>query len=243
MKAEDYSNMYGICTLPLCPVRAEASDKAELVDELLFGDRITVLERLEKWSRVRCVEYDYDGWVDNKQYTIVKSDDYEAIGRWKGVVAEPLMYVSLGEDSFLAPMGAKLPESVGQGLSHPVDLAVKLLHTPYLWGGKSCMGIDCSGLTQVVHRVCGVQLPRDASQQANCGQSVDSIDVAKPNDLCFFTKVQDREAKIIHVGIYMGQNSIIHASGQVRIDRIDGCGIFNTELGQYTHYLHSIRRM
>lgn len=112
------------------------------------------------------------------------------------------------------------------------------------------MGIDCSGLTQVVYRVCGLQLPRDASQQALCGQAVGSIDEAEPNDLCFFTKIHEKEAAeshktqaIIHVGIYMGGNRIVHASGQVRIDRIDSRGIFNADLGQYTHQLHSIRHV
>lgn len=239
MKVEDYKSMYAVCTLPLCPVRAEASDKAELVDELLFGDRMTVLERQEKWSRIRCEEYDYEGWVDNKQYTIVEKAEYDAIGQWEGFVAEPLMNVSLGDDSFLVPMGGRLPD-VTQSCNNPVALAVKLLHTPYLWGGKSCMGIDCSGLTQVVYRVCGMMLPRDASQQALCGEEVKSIGNAACNDLCFF---KNEKGKIIHVGIYMGDNRIVHASGQVRIDRVDGKGIYNDERGLYTHTLATIRRV
>ena len=102
------------------------------------------------------------------------------------------------------------------------------------------MGIDCSGLTQVVYKVCGIQLPRDASQQALIGKVVESLDDAIENDLCFFA---NDKGCVIHVGIYMGDNCIIHASGQVRIDRLDSRGIYNADMGQYTHTLCSIRRI
>ena len=258
--------MHAICTLPLCPVRAEASDKAEQVDQLLFGDRMTVIERLEKWSRIQCADYDYTGWIDNKQYTTVDDEQFAVAGKWNNFADEPVTKVSLGDDSILVPMGSRLPEQSDNQANkqsiNPIDLAIKLLHSPYLWGGKSCMGIDCSGLTQVVFRVSGQQLPRDASQQALCGLPVDSIEKAVPNDLCFFSKFPQNNADsetpdhsgiqafkhsnnlpITHVGIYMGAGHIIHASGQVRIDRIDNTGIFNAEQNCYTHKLLCIRHI
>ena len=121
-----------------------------------------------------------------------------------------------------------------------VDHAYLYLNSPYLWGGRHPFGIDCSGLVQVCYKMIGVSMPRDAWQQAEPGHALSFIEEAEPGDLAFF---DNEEGRITHVGIMLENNHIIHASGKVRIDRIDHQGIFNNEINDYTHRLRIIKRV
>lgn len=133
----------------------------------------------------------------------------------------------------------KEDESPTEKAPSPSDCAMKLLGAPYLWGGKTAFGIDCSGLVQVAFKVCGIQLPRDASQMVEMGDSV-AIGEQRENDLAFFS---NEKGLICHVGICLDRNGIIHASGCVRVDKLDNVGIFNGEREIYTHKLACIKRI
>lgn len=248
-------------------MRAAASHRSELVSQLLFGESCELLERQEySWSRVRCTYDGYEGWVDSRQLTPLAPKEAEAVERWPLVVDSPTATISLTSPSLLpgehmlapitVPMGSRLPAEHRLSLAdltlehsfipseavafRTLSIAYQLLNAPYLWGGKTLMGIDCSGFTQTVFKVYGTPLPRDASQQASQGQPIASLAEARKGDLLFFSNPQGR---ITHVGIHFGGQSIIHASGRVRIDKVDPTGIYNFEEQRYTHHLHSIRRI
>ena len=114
------------------------------------------------------------------------------------------------------------------------------LNAPYLWGGKTPFGVDCSGFTQMVYKLNGYKLMRDASQQSKQGEALSFIEESEPGDLAFF---DNEEGNIIHVGIIMDDNYIIHASGKVRIDRLDHLGIYNAEINKHTHKLRVIKKI
>ena len=246
---------YGFCALPVVPMRAEASDRAEMVSQLLFGDTFVVKQKGDKWSLI-VMDYDgYEGWIDTKQIYFIQEQDYNQVKAWDIRPASLVTSAVVDGMELLLPMGCSLPSAavsgvpgleIEHGVAHNrvglslLDIASKWLGVPYLWGGKTCMGVDCSGFTQTVFRTCGIPLLRDASQQATQGVAIADLADAQPGDLCFF---HNDSGRIIHVGIYMGNGRIIHASGCVRIDTLDTKGIYNASLQLYTHTLSSIRRI
>jgi hypothetical protein len=120
------------------------------------------------------------------------------------------------------------------------DDAMLYLNAPYLWGGRTPFGIDCSGFVQMVYKLKRIKLLRNANQQATQGEVISLLDEAEPGDLVFF---DDDEGKITHVGLLIDRTRLIHCSGKVRIDAIDHQGIYNHDIQQYTHRLRLIKRI
>lgn len=249
----------GICLYALIPARKEPSDKAELVTEILFGETYKVLESNDKWLLIRTTADEYTCWIDKKQHHSI-NDETLYVGERAKRLIEWITEKS-SDLTFPVPMGSIIPnenqhfewngkffyrakDEIAPNNYSVLDYARTYLNTPYRWGGKSPMGIDCSGFVQVLYSLKKVSLPRDAYQQAECGELVSFIDQAQPGDLAFF---DNSEGRITHVGIIFstapGQIEIIHSSGKVKIDRLDHVGIFDVQAGLYTHNLRLIRRI
>lgn len=246
---------YGICNLSVIPLRYEPSDRSELVSQVLYGEHFKVIEQRKKWSRIRLAFDSYEGWIDNIQYLEIREEDYIKIDSQQPLIAADLVDFINCEDKQLMsiPLGASLSSLLflkhtfeGHSISkkQPKEALIKtaylFLNTPYLWGGKTNFGIDCSGFTQVVYKLNGYKLFRDASQQVTQGDPLSFIEESEPGDLAFF---DNEEGAITHVGIMMKDNYIIHAHGKVRVDRIDHTGIFNSEKRIYSHKLRVIKKI
>lgn len=234
----------GICMVTVAPVRAENSDKAEIVTEILFGESADILEVNKNWTRIR-MHYDgYEGWMDSKQIRPVR--DEELARRKVTLITEDFASVMMKDGKTLLSMGSEVEfPAVASRRSHDLRESIALtarefINVPYLWGGKSFFAVDCSGFTQLVYKIHEVKLPRDTSQQVEVGESLTFVEESQPGDLAFF---ENAEGKIIHVGIMLENQKIIHASGKVRIDTLDSTGIFNKELNKHTHKLRVIKNV
>jgi len=252
--------MFGICNLAIVPVRAEASDRSEQVSQLLFGEHFKIIEMTAKWVQVEIAYDGYIGWIDSKQYQAISEEQYQILNDTPIVLnADLVEYITTPNNQLTSiTLGASLSfldiEEININKYHfegfkvcgekpksdLIKTAFMYLNAPYLWGGKTPFGIDCSGFTQMVYKLNGHKLLRDASQQATQGEALSFIEESEPGDLAFF---DNEEGNIIHVGIMMENNYIIHASGKVRIDRLDHLGIYNAEVNRHTHKLRVIKKV
>lgn len=252
-----------ICVVPVMPLRAGPAHQSEMVSQLIFGECAIILENFVagEWVKIRN-QYDrYEGWATKNQLVSIEEELYQE--PTEEYTSELLTQVSVSGHPMYVPLGSFL-----KGIRHgemqwskvnvlfkgePLKpdhtkitdkqirhLAYQYLNVPYLWGGRSVFGVDCSGFTQSVYRLAGKVLPRDASQQVKCGKEIGEETAPKCGDMAFF---KDKEGKIVHVGLMLNDFEIIHAAGKVRVDRLDKKGILKSDTNEYTHELAMIRRL
>lgn len=256
---------YGICEYSLIPVRIEPGNKSEMVTQLLFGHTFIIIEEQAEWYQIRITDDNYEGWIDRKLANLISEQEFKHLTSNPHQIATDLVQVitnlttnsmfpillgsniySETEKSFFfnkqeyAFDGALTSSEQDFSRARIIENALMYQHAPYLWGGKSPFGIDCSGLVQMAFYLSGIKLLRDASQQATQGETINLISDAAPADLCFF---DNEEGEITHVGILLPDSKILHASGHVRIDSVDHQGIFNSETQTYSHKLRIIKKI
>ena len=243
-------------------MRLSTTDTSEMVNQIVFGEHFEVLERDKKWSKIRLHFDGYEGYIDNKQYEEISSETYKELSnRAKTYSGELIDLITDNHNNLTTiPLGANLPfyeknsfkinntlfsykgKVNGEKLTKNaiIEVAYLFLNVPYLWGGKTPFGIDCSGFTQTVYKLCGFNLLRDAKEQATQGEVLSFIEESEAGDLAFF---DNEEGNITHVGIIMNDYNIIHAHGKVRIDKLDHSGIYNIDTQQHSHKLRVIKKM
>ncbi|MFK5890916.1 MAG: C40 family peptidase [Flavobacteriaceae bacterium] len=253
---------YGICNLNSIPLRATPNDTSEMVSQVLFGESFEIIDKKDTWLQVILSFDGYQGWIDGKQQVNVSKETFETLQKEpQALVADMVNFVSYNNTELVAlSLGATLPFFKNKSFNinkiaysfdggifiekmlkeSLIENAYFYLNSPYLWGGKTPFGIDCSGFTQMVYKLSGHTLLRDASQQATQGETLSFIEESDPGDLAFF---DNEEGNIIHVGIILANHHIIHAHGKVRIDKLDQSGIYNVDTKRHTHKLRIIKKI
>lgn len=257
---------YGISGLSIIPVRKEPSEKSEMISQLLFGEYFKIMEEFVGWCRIISGYDEYEGWIDSKMITPLTSRTYNKIKKSPVAVSTDIVNLvsSNNGHNVIIPAGSTLPcwrpykhefsinkeifrmdgnihyRKIKNVRQFIIQHSLMYINSPYLWGGRSPMGIDCSGFSQILYKMAGITIPRDASMQVHLGNALSFVDESRPGDLAFF---DNDEGAIVHVGIIWKKNKIIHSSGQVRIDNLDEFGIFNVDKHNYTHKLRVIKRI
>ena len=232
-----------ICTVSVAAIRSEASHESTMISQLLFGEVVEVLEKEEHFVYISIPPFDDKGWVDSKQVAAYRASSESQSEPF--VVDELFRVIDHGSGPKLLSMGSELKESepvesTRLPRERVVKCALSLIGVPQLEAGRSSFGIDSSALVQLCYKVVGVPIERQCKEQSLRGEVLSFVEEAEPGDLAFF---ENKEGEIVHVGLVMEEQKILHSYGQVRLDLLDSTGIFNSDLGKHTHKLRFIKRL
>lgn len=250
---------HAVCRMAVVPVRRFADMVSEMTTQARFGEGVEVLAENRGMWNVRLCQDGYEGWVDSRQFTPPRPDRPLAADT---LTADLSGWASHGAEKRLLPPGTPLPDFkdgkflIGSetwewpGAVHRVPAAPdweallfeadRYAHAPYVWGGRTLWGIDCSGLVQTLLRHQGVAVRRDCIDQVDEGEAVPGLAQARPGDLAFFDGTRDGGR---HVGLVMAGGKVLHASGYVRVDQLTDRGIVVPESGHLSHRLTALRRV